>query len=284
MQRTHLSLPSLVLVAMSFAGSMACEEMFAPRSAIEGLRILALEADKFEVRVTDQEPMTITPFVVDTSSSALKHEWTFCPINVGGRAGFACAIAACEKPITAEPSGKIIFNPGQAALDCIQNLESTASPDEMEIFSGADQIPDQVETLFRYRVTNANGDTQEAIFRVPLWLQNAPEEFNSELKIQEIIIGGETVTSTPTQITLADLSEVVIETTIDQSDVEDGDTPVLAYFATQGRFSSELSEESIATTTLRIEQVSVTKADIYIVIRDLRGSQRAYGPITIQKP
>lgn len=284
MQRNHLSLSSLVLIAISSAGSMACEEMFAPRSAIEGLRILALEADKFEAKVTDQDPVTITPFVVGTSSSALQHEWTFCPINVGGRAGFACAIAACETPITADSSGRIQLNPGQAALACIQNLESMASADEMEIFSGADQIPDQVETLFRYRVTDASGDTQEAIYRLPLWLQNAPENFNSELTIEEITVAGQTVTSTPTQITVSDLSEVIIQTTVNPSDIEEGDTPVFAYFTTQGRFSSELSEEPESTTTLKIEQVSVTQADLYIVLRDLRGSQRAYGPITIQKP
>ena len=271
------------LVGLIGMTSAACVEEFPPRSNIDGLRILALVADKFEVSVTDPKPVQIEPFVVATSTKTLTHEWRFCPISAGGRAGFACAIASCEIDIPSTPSGKIIFHPGQAALACIQSLSDNASAQEQEIFESADNIPDNVETVFRYTVTDENGESAEAIFRLPLWIMNTPSELNQAISIETIKVGGMTVTSTPAEIVLNSLEEIPLEVQLDPNTIEEQDDPIIAFFSTQGRFSSELALGSDIDSILRVEQLAVSDLDLYIVARDLRGSQDVLGPISIKR-
>ena len=107
-----------LLSASLFISSVACEEEFSPRSSLEGLRVLAIVTDPIEASVVDPRPMTLSPFVVSTSSITLKHEWTFCPISLGGRAGYACAIPECEVQIPSD-TGVIQFHPGQSAGKCL---------------------------------------------------------------------------------------------------------------------------------------------------------------------
>ena len=278
--KSYTSIGFLGLICMT---SSACVETFAPRSSIDGLRVLALVADKFEVGVTDPEPVQIEPFVVATSTDSLSHEWLFCPISAGGRAGFACAIPACEIDIPSSPSGQITFHPGQAAIVCLESLSENTTSETQAIFESTDSIPDKVETIFRYKVTDENGDSAEAIFRMPLWIMNKPTDLNKAMTIETIKIGDTTVTSTPAEIGLDSLTEIPIVVQLNSATIEEQDDPVVAYFSTEGRFSSELSSDIRSESTLSVEQLSVSELKLYIVARDLRGSQDVLGPILIKR-
>jgi hypothetical protein len=272
-----------LLISAFLCCNFACEEEFAQRSHLEGLRILAITTDPIEASITDRSPMILTPFVVSTSSSSLKHEWHFCPLTLGARVGYACAISECETSITPDTRGRILFRPGQAAAKCLERLSNRSTEQESMLFDDSTEIPDKIETVFRYTVRDALGAQVDAIARVPLWIQGPAENPNQAIRIRQVMINGVATSSTAKEIEVDRLDSIDIQVSLDESSIESDDDPLISFFATEGRFDAERVLGGEATNTLKVIESTVTKLELYIVARDGRGSQAVFGGLVLKK-
>ncbi len=281
------------LLALLLALSAGCGATFTPRSSVADLRVLAVRASPLEVGPSD--PVTVDAVRLPPPGGTIADErWTFCPFSVGSTAGYACAVPACETPLTpsgtASPyaSAPVTFTPGALALQCLSQLSgSGALPPAVP-----GQLPEVVDTIVRYVVTGSDGSRREAVQRLPLYPAGAPADANRAPSLASVSIGGAQVDPyvgpDPTLARGGTLDVAVLLTPDSaQTYVEGGRTLteqlVVSFYSTAGRFDYDWANGPDATVKLKGEDlvVGTAEAQVWVVARDLRGGETVGGPYRV---
>lgn len=268
------------LLALTLGG---CAQDFLPESYLDDLRVLSIAASPTELG--PNESVTLTPTVYappgDPVASAT---WTFCPLTLGSAGSFACALPACEVPVTAKPDGTVTQDPTALALDCLGKLAASPPPG----FEPG-QVPDTIETTFKLTVTSQSGDERTALKRVTLHTRAAPAARNQPPVISAVELDGAPAAG---GATIAAGGKVRLTVRIDPSSIEtyqDGngrtvqEAVAVWFYATAGRLDDPRGSAPVAETDLVAKELlaSDTTATIYVVARDLRGGEAVAGPYTV---
>lgn len=167
---------ALLAVALLSAG---CTNDFSPQSDLLGLRVLALVADPLEL--APGQSVTIRPTTyVPPGSTLAAQGWTFCPISAGAVAAYACAVPQCEVEIPAAADGLVTANPTAILSACLGFTGGPIPP----------SVPDQLLTVFRYRVATDAAATRDAVLQIPQWTRQPPPDPNLPPVILGVEIGG----------------------------------------------------------------------------------------------
>jgi hypothetical protein len=271
---------SFMVIAVLLAG---CGSDFLPQSYLANLRVLALVSDPVEAGPTDL--VTITPHVYLPDNETLAgQEWTFCPFSLGPTTGYECALPACETELTPEADGSVQASPGALALQCAASL------------GGGDgvpaEIPEKADVYFRYRATSSSGDTREAVLKLVLWTQGPPPAPNGPPLIESVALGGQGLLPGETAGPVAEGEETLLVVRIDPDSLDPyedqagrnrTEEALLSFYTTAGRFEFDRLTGEEADIVWKAEKLEPgqTRADIWVVARDLRGGQAVFGPVYV---
>lgn len=283
MQKQTTRMLIILALALFAAG---CGDDFLPPSYLDGLRVLALVSDPVEAGPSDL--VTITPHVYMEEDDPLTGQtWTFCPFSLGPTAGYQCALPACETELTPEADGSVQASPGALALQCVAELAGGEAPQGVPA-----EIPEKADVYFRYRAAAASGDTREAVLKLALWTRGPPPSPNGPPLIESVAIGGRVLSPGESADPVTEGGEALIRVRIDPDSLdlfEDQagrsrtEEAILSLFTTAGRFEYDRIDGTDATVTWKAEKLEPgqTRADVYVVARDLRGGQAVYGPVSV---
>lgn len=273
---------AITVLALSVLAA-GCGEDFLPPSYLDGLRVLALVADPVEAGPADE--VTITPAVYLPPDETLSDEsWTFCPFSLGPTAGYQCALPACETPLTPEADGSVRASPGALALQCAASLGGGQGiPSE---------IPEKVDVYFRYRAAASSGETREAVLKLVLWTQGPPPVPNGPPVIESVALGGRALLPGESADPVAEGTEALMVVRIDPDSLDPfedqagrsrTEEALLSFYSSAGRFEFDRSAGEEARIIWKAEKLEPgqTRADIYVVARDLRGGQAVFGPVYV---
>jgi len=280
----------LVLLLALAAG---CAKELTPRSVLFDLRVLAIRATPLEVGPTDAVTLDAVR-LPPPGATIVEEHWTFCPFSVGSSAAYACAVPACETELvpTGTPSdhvsAPVTASPGALALACVTLLSgSGALPPDVPR-----QLPEKIDTIFRYVVRASDGSAREAVQRLPLYPGGAPADRNVPPVIASVELGGSQVDPyvgpDPTLAPGVELDVVVTLTPESaQTYVEGGRTLteqlVVSFYTTAGRFDYDWANGPVASVKLKGDSLvaGTTEAQVWVVARDLRGGEAVGGPYRV---
>ena len=269
---------SLVAVLLLSAG---CTNDFSPQSDLLGLRVLALVADPLELGPGD--PVTIQPRTyVPPGSTVTAHSWTFCPLSAGSVAAYACAVPQCEVELVPAPDGSVTANPTAIIAGCLG-------------FTGGvipESVPDQILTVFRYRISTDQAGTRDAVLQLPQWTRVPPSDPNLPPVILGVEIGGLTAQvglptpplpvngTLPVRLLIDPAS---VQTYVDAAGVTQTETMTGYFYTTAGTFSAGITTGTDTTSNLEGTDLlpGQTVTDVWVVALDLRGGQAVAGPFTV---
>jgi hypothetical protein len=152
-----------------------------------------------------------------------------------------------------------------------------------------------IQTVFRYQVATADA-RREAVLQIPVHPGGAPADPNLAPVIDEVRVGGEVVfpaavppVAPPPLPAGGSLAvRVVVDPAsaqpyLDAAGVERSETITVSFFTTAGRFADDRITGLDTTDTLEGSDLLSTdvSADVYVVVRDLRGGQALAGPFTV---
>ncbi|HVI75550.1 MAG TPA: hypothetical protein VM683_11255 [Anaeromyxobacteraceae bacterium] len=284
---TKARLAALALLAAGCAGDLP------PRSLLQGLRVLALHADPLEAG--PGETVTVGADTFAPPGVTFTEKWTFCPFTLGATASDACAVPDCEKPLDARSVGTLYADPGARALDCLQTYGGQGS-------AGAalpSQVPDQLQTLFRYVATASDGSSEEAVLRVPFYPRGAPADRNQPPNVTSITIGGQPMSlATPPASPGAQSApipkggQIEIRVALDPSSEQQyqdssgrtvSEQLFVSFYSTDGRFDYDRGIGLDESVNLKDDKVAnrATPANVYVVAHDDRGGAVVYGPYEV---
>jgi hypothetical protein len=267
-----------ILGALLLAG---CSSDFSPQSDLLGLRVLALVASPLEL--APGEPVTVQPHeYVPAGATVASRRWTFCPLSAGSVAAYACAVPQCEVELAPAADGSVTANPTQLIQQCLGAASGAVPPG----------IPDQVLTVFRYRVATADGFAREAVLQIPQWTRQAPPDPNLPPVITGVEIGGVParvgVPTPPLPVNgilpvrlLIDPASV--QTYVDAAGLTQSETMTGYFYSTAGRFANGLSTGVDTSVDLEGGNLppGLTSLEVFVVALDLRGGQAVAGPFTV---
>jgi hypothetical protein len=280
------------LGALLLAG---CATEFTPASVIEDLRVLAIEANPPDVLLpatfpgpTETVTLRATAVAPPATPGGLPAaptsvSWTFCPFSIGASTGYACAVPACETPLTPSPDGSVTVDPVLLGAACL-----AATGGALPGAPAGSGLPAGFEVLVRY-VATLDGLRREAVQRIPVLAASATAR-----NLNPVITSatrGPDCSGSPGRCTLGSIS---INVTIDPASFQPyavGDrtvdeTIVVNFFTTAGRFQDQLGQATAAAPTtgalLVAEKLGgATEALVWVVARDLRGGEAVAGPLTV---
>jgi len=275
-----------LLAAVLAAAAGGCAADFLPASYLNDLRVLAIVADPLEVG--PGQPVTLRADTwVPPGSAIASRRWTFCPVSAGSVAGYACAVPQCEVDLTAAADGSVTADPSALALQCAGSAGG-APP--------ASGLPEVVQTVFRYRVKTTGGAERDAVLQIPLWTRGPPVDPNLAPVIDQVLIGGQVVypaaspPAEPPALPAAGEVEVRVvvdpasaQTYLDAAGVERVETITVSFFSTAGRFQDDRTTGIDTALALDGTDLATTDlaAEVYVVVRDLRGGQALGGPFRV---
>ncbi len=281
-------LAALALIATGCAGDLP------PRSLLQDLRVLALLARPLEAGPGDT--VNVSAYRLPPPGATLASEtWSFCPFTVGATASDACAVAACEVPLAPAPDGSVSADPGAQAADCLAKYGVVAAPGSPL----PAQVPDQLQTLFRYVVTASDGSSREAVLRIPFYPRGAPSPRNQPPIVTSIAIGGQTMSlATPPaapgaqSAPIAKGGQIQIAVTLDPSSVKQyqdssgrtvSEQLFVSFYTTDGRFDYDRGIGLDESVNLKDDKVAnrSTPASVYVVAHDDRGGAAVFGPYVV---
>lgn len=287
---THVTIPSrsLALAAiLALTASLAgCGMDFEPASSLTNLRVLAIQADPLEAG--PGESIVLTPVVYLPADQTISEQsWTFCPFGLGAQAGYACAVPVCEQTFEPGPGGSLTSEPVELGLACAARFAGQELPDGIPA-----QLPEKIEMTYTYRVTASDGTQREAIARIPVYPAGAPAQRNQPPVITRVEIGGQPASPGELLAPIAEQGEIQVRVLIDPASLdtyqdESGrdrtEEAIVSYFATAGRFDFDRSFGTDVEVTWKAKELldGQTQADIYVVVRDLRGGQAVAGPFPV---
>jgi hypothetical protein len=199
-------------------------------------------------------------------------------------------VPACEVELapsgapSAHFSAPVTASPGALALDCVALLSGSGTlPSE---------VPERVDTVFRYVVRASDGSSRETVQRLPVYPPGAPADRNVAPVISSVWIGGLEVEpyagTDPTLPSGGSLeTRVLLTPESAQTYVEGGRTLaeqlVVSFYTTAGRFDFDRANGPEATVKLKHEKIEAgtTEAQVWVVARDLRGGQAVAGPFRV---
>ena len=274
----------IFLVLVFFAAG--CGDDFLPPSYLDGLRVLALVSDPVEAGPDDL--VTVTPHVYLPEEDSLTGQtWTFCPFSLGPTTGYQCAVPVCETELVPEADGTVRASPGALVLQCVAELTGGGASQGVP-----SEIPEKADVYFRYRAAAASGDSREAVFKLALWTQGPPPAPNGSPLIESVAVGGRALSPGETADPVAEGGRAQIRVRVDPDSLdpfedESGRTrteeAILSFYTTAGRFEFDRIAGADATVTWKAKKLEPgqTRADIYVVARDLRGGQAVFGPALV---
>jgi len=271
-----------LLAAIALLGTAGCTEDFLPPSYLTDLRVLALVADPLEL--APLQSVTIKPSIYvppGKSVDPLSVRWTFCPLTAGSVAAYACAVPQCEVDLPFAADGTVTANPTQLIAACLGSGGGVPS-----------QIPDMVETLFRYRVSTVEGQSRDAVLQIPQWTRGPPPDPNLPPVILGVDIGGvPAIVGVPTPPLVANgvlpvrllIDPASVQTYVDAAGVTRVETMTGYFFSDGGRFSANLTTGVDTTVNLEGTDLVAGQASIqvWVLALDLRGGQALTGPFTV---
>ncbi len=283
----------------------ACSNDFTPRSVLTDLRVLAIQAVPLEVG--PGETVTLTPVRLappGSGATITAEHWTFCPFSIGATVGFACAVPACEVPVLPDASASadpvegvtdpgavgvtITADPGALAQQCLAQLAAQgALPPDVP-----SELPQKVNTVFRYSAAASDGSTREVVQLVPFYVGGAPVPRNQGPIVREVDIGGTDVSTGATLPALGPGVELEVHVQLDPSSSESfiddtgrtiQETLVVSFFTTVGRFDFDRGNGPDARVKLKYDHIASTdkEAQLWAVATDLRGGETVRGPFTV---
>lgn len=268
--------------------ALGCDSDFLPESYLDGLRVLALPATPVELGPADS--VTVRPRVyLPAGETVTSAAWTFCPFSAGAVAGFACAVPTCEVPLSPAADGSVSATPLVLASACAAKLSAGGAGTGKGV---PDEIPEKLEVLFRYSVTASSGMKREAVARVPVWTKGPPPSANRHPVIQRVELGGKAASASASAAPVKTDEELKVRVVMDPASLDSftdpsgrqrTEEPVVAFYATAGRFEYDREAGADVTGTWKAEQLEAgdTEARIYVVARDLRGGQAVAGPFVV---
>ncbi len=279
----HAIRASLLLAALWAGG---CGADFAPASYLDGLRVLAIEAEPLEVGPGEQ--LRLEPFVyLPPDEEVTAQSWTFCPFTLGAQAGYACAVPECQQQLAAAADGALASQPFALALECAERFAGEQPPEGLP-----DELPERIEMSYRYRVSATSGAERQAVMRVPVYPQGADEPRNGPPRIAEVRIGGQPVSAGQRLAPVGAEDELMVRLAVEPGSMDSYtdaagrelvEEPIVSLFASAGRFELERAaglEVEVAWRAKKLEP-DQTEAALYAVVRDLRGGQTVAGPYWI---
>lgn len=321
-------MPSRALLTLAAAALLAgCASDFVPGSVVVDRRVLALVATPPEldgadpaatttVVAVEAAPLTPPPLAAD---HVLQRRWSFCPFSTGAAGGYACAIPACEVPLTPGPGGEVTVAPVTLAAACL-NAPGVELPPEL----GGGTLPPSVEVLVRYRLVDHHAPAagpalpdvvlREAVQRIPVWIAPADRPLNTNPTFASpgVKLDGAAAIPcadlTPSGLdacassgALSRAAKLRLEAFVTPGSFERypvADRTVvegisLSFFTTAGRFTEGLGAPPVpaegqvapASTDTSLEHLEVpagtARALLWVVLRDLRGGQAVAGPFKI---
>ena len=277
------------LLAVALLLGAGCSD-FDPASYLTELRVLAITSDPIDA-VGLEELVLEAHLYVPPEERLISETWSYCPLSAGSQGAFACRVPQCEVALWPDPvDGTVRVSPGALALACLAGSatgEGTVLPDSVP-----DKIQEQVEVVFRYRAETNTGFVREAALRVTLWTTEAPEQRNRQPVVSSVTVDGKELGTDATLPPIEEgeklaLAVTVLEASLDEYVDAAGrdrvEEPIFSFFATAGRFESR----HLAGTEVEVEwkandlEDDEVSADLYVVVRDLRGGQVVLGPYTI---
>lgn len=269
---------SLTAALLLLAG---CTNDFVPQSSLDGLRVLALVADPLDL--APGQAVTVQPRNwLPPGSSIAEQRFTFCPLSAGAVSAYACAVPQCEVDLAPAPDGSVTANPTQIISQCLGAAGGAIPAD----------VPDQILTVFRYRVASTLGESRDAVLQIPQWTRLPPPDPNLPPVIVGVEIGG-----LPAQVGVPTpplpvngllpvrllIDPLSVQNFVDAAGVSQTETMTGYYYSTAGRFANGLATG--VDTTVDLEGTYLlpgqTTAEIWLVALDLRGGQAVAGPFTV---
>jgi hypothetical protein len=266
---------------VSLALLAGCTNDFVPQSSLADLRVLALVADPLEL--APGQAVTVRPKNwLPPGSSIAEQRFTFCPLSAGAVTAYACAVPQCEVDLPPAPDGSVTANPTQIITQCLGAAGGTIPAD----------LPDQILTVFRYRVASTQGESRDAVLQIPQWTRLPPPDPNLPPVIAGVEIGG-----LPAQVGVPTpplpvngllpvrllIDPLSVQTYVDAAGVTQTETMTGYYYSTAGRFANGLATG--VDTTVDLEGTYLlpgqTTAEVWLVAVDLRGGQAVAGPFTV---
>lgn len=274
-----------MILALALLPILGCGSDFDPPSYLSDLRVLAMVADPVEAGPQDE--VRIAPAVfVHPSTSISERRLTFCPFSLGASAGFRCAVAECETALSFDADESARARPYDLLLACAASLGGGSG-------GGIPQeIPESLEVLYRLEVKAENGDARLAALRQRLWTRSAPPAQNRNPVIESVKIGDSEVLpgGTAAAVPLGGEIEVTVRTDpqsldrfTDASGKERQEDAVVWFFATAGRFDFDQAAGAEVSVTWKADDTAPPgdRAEMYFVLRDLRGGQAVAGPYRV---
>jgi hypothetical protein len=197
-------------------------------------------------------------------------------------AAYACAVPQCEVELAPAADGSVTANPTEIVAGCLGftggSLPST--------------VPDQLLTVFRYRVATDQAETREAVLQLPQWTRQAPPDPNLPPVIVGVEIGGVPAqVGVPTPPLPVDgilpvrllIDPASVQTYVDAAGVSRTETMTGYFYTTGGTFSAGIT--SGVDTSTDMEGTGFlpgqASAEVWVVAVDLRGGQAVAGPFTV---
>jgi hypothetical protein len=267
------------LLALLLGG---CASDFLPASYLNDLRVLAILADPLEVGPGQQ--VALRPAVYLPPGAAISSQrWTFCPLSAGSVSGYSCAVPQCQVDLPFAADGSTAADPSALAQQCLAAAGGSLPA----------ALPETVEVTFAYQVASTQGQSRQAVLQLPLWTQGPPPDPNRPPVIERVEIGGVPVFPAPgAPAPLPAGAAVAVHVVIDPASVQTyldaagtalTETMTASYYATAGRLSADRATG--VDTAVDLEAIDLeegqTGADVYVVVRDLRGGQALAGPFTV---
>ncbi|MBT6490125.1 MAG: hypothetical protein HOK97_10210 [Deltaproteobacteria bacterium] len=293
-----------VFLAVSLSLLVACGDDFQPRTSLQEVRVLSMEATPLEVGLG--EAVTVQSVIhVPSERSVASYKWTYCPINLGAVAGYQCIDAACEVEITTTSySDPVTVTPSDSLFACLGVLAEKAESGEAQEADSID--PDtiaKIDTALFLEITDDEGRVFRQIKTIPLWKEK-PEVINQAPVVSDVLIDGVSALGTNALMAQRE-AEIEVRVVVDpesmgtylnsRSEVVDEEA-IISFYATAGVFAADRKDGFDVTNSLEFAPSAmesepwepplalgpdVTSIDIYTVVRDGQGGQTASGPFTI---
>ncbi|MEE2962490.1 MAG: hypothetical protein VYA34_17280 [Myxococcota bacterium] len=273
-----------------------CTKDFQKRSSLQEIRLLTLEASP--LAVGPGEHLTVKRVLYVPSGESVETEsWSFCPVSLGSSFAYQCAIDACVTELTPnDDQESVTFVPFDLAIACLQSLsESGVILGDVSGDSGSNgqKTAEFIKISIIHRFEAASGFKGVSVKELPQYFQAVPTGVNSPPVIESVSINGSAVT--PGGSLAFTRSELVVEVVVNAASTEsyfDQNTEVpeleevtISFRSSRGAWEVDRRSGLETRNVLSFEEESepVTELTIWLVVRDGRGGQSAFGPITLEK-
>jgi len=316
-QRSRAGLAAALVPAVAVVAALAvsaCGESFDPPSYLHDLRVVVLAADPLEVVAADAATpgattVTATAWVhVPADAVVTRETWRFCAASAGAFAGYECLFPEdCEVDLSAAaaslPDGEAFARASVTAdvvalgAPCVARLaaEVEARGDGSLGAEGGEGTPPAevvVEVLLRYQVETADGAARDAVLRLPVWIVGAPRTPNRPPVVERVEWGGQPVAAGDTAPSATDeervelrvvTAEDSLDAYVDEAGRDRTEEPIVSVYATAGRFEVDRRAGVDAVVEWEAKELEDddVAADVFVVLRDLRGGQTPFGPFRV---